>query len=118
MQGARRRPWWVPRTSRATPQTPQLTDLLAPLNPTVAHEQSALPTLRERADFPSFVVVASLLGLGPTASAPPRLRKNLPRSRPRGILRQAPGQVSPRTRLPAVPAESREDHKRSLIWNN
>src|ERR1700730_6055146 len=90
MQGARRRPWWVPRTSRATPQTPQLTDLLAPLNPTVAHEQSALPTLRERADFPSFVVVASLLGLDPTASAPPRLRKNLPRSRPRGILRQDP----------------------------
>src|ERR1700737_3100301 len=79
MQGARRRPWWAPRTSRATPQTPL-----------------SLPTLRERADFSSFVVVASLLELGPTASAPPRLRKNLPRSRPRGIPRQAPGGASRR----------------------
>src|SRR5713226_9083908 len=73
MQGARRRPWWLPRASRATPQTPL-----------------SLPTLRDRADFPSSIVVASLLGPGPTASAPPRLRGNLPRSRPREILRQAP----------------------------
>ena len=73
MQGAWRRPWRAPRTSRATPQTPL-----------------SLPTLRERADFPSSIVVASLLGPGPTASAPPRLRGNLPRSRPREILRQAP----------------------------
>src|SRR5882672_5365420 len=73
MQGARRRPWWVPRASRATPQTPL-----------------SLPTLRDRADFPSCGVVASLLGYYPTSSAPPCLRGNLPRSRPRGILRQAP----------------------------
>src|SRR5580658_2755283 len=73
MQGARRRPWWLPRASRATPQTPL-----------------SLPTLRDRADFPSSIVVASLLGPSPTASAPPRLRGNLPRSRPREILRQAP----------------------------
>jgi hypothetical protein len=33
MQGARRRPWWIPRPSRATPQTPL-----------------AEPTLRERTD--------------------------------------------------------------------
>src|SRR5258708_21144558 len=56
----------------------------------VALEQSALPTLRDRADFPSCGVVASLLGHYPIASAPPCLRGNLPRSRPRGILRQAP----------------------------
>src|SRR5260370_30811761 len=74
MHGARRRPWWLPRASRATPQTPL-----------------SLPTLRDRADFPSSIVVASSLGPGPTASAPPRLRGNLPRSRPREILRQAPG---------------------------
>src|SRR5882757_346796 len=74
MQGARRRPWRAPRASRATPQTPL-----------------CLPTLRDRADFPSLVVVASSLGFDPTTSAPPRLRGNLPRSRPRGILRQAPG---------------------------
>src|SRR5450631_4225579 len=61
------------RPSRATPQTPL-----------------SQPTRRERADFPSFVVVASSLGLDPTTSAPPRLRGNLPRSRPRRILRQAP----------------------------
>src|ERR1700726_3923620 len=73
MQGARRRPWWLPRASRATPQTPL-----------------SLPTLRDRADFPSCGVVASLLGAYPTASAPPCLRGNLPRSRPREILRQAP----------------------------
>jgi cell division septation protein DedD len=73
MQGARRRPWRAPRSSRATPQTPL-----------------SQPTRRERADFPSFVVVASSLGLDPTTSAPPRLRGNLPRSRPRRILRQAP----------------------------
>jgi len=73
MQGARRRPWWLPRASRATPQTPL-----------------SLPTLRDRADFPSCGVVASLLGIYPTSSAPPCLRGNLPRSRPRGILRQAP----------------------------
>src|SRR5260221_8983314 len=60
-------------TSRATPQTPL-----------------SLPTLRDRADFPSCGVVASLLGTYPTASAPPCLRGNLPRSRPRRILRQAP----------------------------
>src|SRR6266436_6766202 len=77
MQGARRRPWWLPRASRATPQTPL-----------------SLPTLRDRADFPSCGVVASLLGAYPTASAPPCLRGNLPRSRPRGILRQAPGTIS------------------------
>src|SRR5579859_7462567 len=63
----------VPRASRATPQTPL-----------------SLPTLRDRADFPSCGVVASLLGYYPTSSAPPCLRGNLPRSRPRGILRQAP----------------------------
>src|SRR5260221_9433472 len=63
----------VPRASRATPQTPL-----------------SLPTLRDRADFPSCGVVASLLGAYPTASAPPCLRGNLPRSRPRRILRQAP----------------------------
>src|SRR5882762_9707336 len=74
MQGARRRPWWLRRASRATPQTPL-----------------SLPTLRDRADFPSCGVVASLLGAYPTASAPPCLRGNLPRSRPREILRQAPG---------------------------
>src|SRR5260370_27008185 len=73
MQGARRRPWWIPRASRATPQTPL-----------------ALPTLRDRADFPSSIVVASLLGIDPTASAPPRLRGNLARSRSREILTQAP----------------------------
>src|SRR5882762_4077335 len=73
MQGARRGPWWLPRASRATPQTPL-----------------SLPTLRDRADFPSLVVVASSLGLDPTTSAPPRLRGNMPRSRPREILRQAP----------------------------
>src|ERR1700682_714849 len=73
MQGARRRPWWLPRASRATPQTPL-----------------SLPTLRDRADFPSCGVVASLLGAYPTASAPPCLRGNLPRSRPRETLRQAP----------------------------
>src|ERR1700674_3087217 len=73
MLGARRRPWWLPRASRATPQTPL-----------------SQPTRRDRADFPSLVVVASSLGLDPTASAPPRLRENLPRSRPREILRQAP----------------------------
>ena len=74
MQGARRRPWWLPRASRATPQTPL-----------------SLPTLRDRADFPSCGVVASLLGYYPTSSAPPCLRGNLPRSRPRRLLRQAPG---------------------------
>jgi hypothetical protein len=80
MQGARRGPWWIPRASRATPQTPL-----------------SLPTLRDRADFPSCGVVASLLGAYPTASAPPCLRGNLPRSRPREILRQAPGVVSSET---------------------
>src|ERR1700731_3590409 len=73
MQGARRRPWFIPRASRATPQTPL-----------------AEPTLRERTDLPSFVVVASSLGAYPTSSAPPRLKANPSRSRPRGILRQAP----------------------------
>jgi hypothetical protein len=66
MQGARRRPWRVPRSSRATPQTPL-----------------SLPTLRTLADFASCFVVASLLGIYPTASAPPRLKRNLPLSRPR-----------------------------------
>src|SRR5579859_1676502 len=80
----------VPRASRATPQTPHRTDPMACQDPTVAHEQRALPTLRDRADFPSCGVVASLLGIYPTSSAPPCLRGNLPRSRPRGILRQAP----------------------------
>src|SRR5437660_1393102 len=74
MQGARRRPWLIPRPSRATPQTPL-----------------AEPTLRDRTDLPSFVVVASSLGLDPTTSAPPRLKANPSRSRPRGIPRQAPG---------------------------
>src|ERR1700730_1490494 len=86
MQGARRRLWRARPASRATPQTPL-----------------SLPTLRERADFSSFVVVASLLGIDPTASAPPRLRKNLPRSRPRGVLRQAPA-VVPAPAIPVVPA--------------
>src|SRR5580693_4900574 len=63
----------APRPSRATPQTPL-----------------SQPTLRDRADFASSIVVASSLGLDPTTSAPPRLKRNLPRSRPRGILRQAP----------------------------
>src|SRR5271163_3986219 len=74
MQGARRGTWWVLRPNRATPQTPL-----------------TRPTLRDRADFASSIVVASLLGLDPTASAPPRLKPNPARSRPRGILRQAPG---------------------------
>src|SRR5450631_4714694 len=60
------------------------------VKPRNAADAPPLPTPRERADFPSFVVVASSLGLDPTASAPPRLRGNLPRSRPRRILRQAP----------------------------
>src|ERR1700688_175197 len=119
MQGARRRPWWLPRASRATPQTPQRTDPPARPNTMVALEQSALPTLRDRADFPSCGVVlgapaprpvgpprsrrssrlpadlvASLLGIYPTSSAPPCLRGNLPRSRPREILRQAPSRRS------------------------
>src|SRR5450631_745457 len=51
----------APRASRATPQTPL-----------------SQPTRKDRADFPSLVVVASSLGLDPTASAPPRLRGNLP----------------------------------------
>src|ERR1700720_1420727 len=80
-----------------------------------AYGQRSLPTLRDRADFPSCGVVlgapaprpvgpprsrrssrlpadlvASLLGHYPTSSAPPCLRGNLPRSRPREILRQAP----------------------------
>src|ERR1700674_642307 len=80
----------VPRASRATPQTPQRTDPPARPNTMVALEQSALPTLRTLADFPSCGVVASLLGIYPTSSAPPCLRGNLPRSRPREILRQAP----------------------------
>src|SRR6266705_1979839 len=79
--------------SRATPQTPQRTDPPARPNTTVALEQSALPTLRDRADFPSCGVVASLLGYYPTSSAPPCLRGNLPRSRPRRILRQAPKRI-------------------------
>src|SRR5580693_9116753 len=78
MQGARRGPWWALRPSRATPQTP-LTK----------------PTLRDRADFASSVVVASSLGVDPTSSAPPRLKRNLPRSRPRGLLRQAPRLAAP-----------------------
>src|ERR1700688_3482471 len=85
MQGARRRPWWLPRASRATPQTPL-----------------SLPTLRDRADFPSCGVVASSLGLDPTASAPPCLRGNLPRSRPREILRQAPRSRPIRVKLSAA----------------
>jgi len=72
------------------PQTPQRSDPPARPITLVALEQRALPTLRDRADFPSSIVVASLLGIHPTASAPPRLRGNLPRSRPREILRQAP----------------------------
>src|SRR6266446_3459483 len=51
-------------TSRATPQTPL-----------------SLPTLRDRADFPSCGVVASLLGAYPTASAPPCLRGEICRGR-------------------------------------
>src|SRR5712691_10930126 len=77
MPGARRGPWWLPRASRATPQTPL-----------------SLPTLRDRADFPSCGVVASSLGIYPTSSAPPCLRGNLPRSRPREILRQAPSLIA------------------------
>ncbi len=90
----------VLRTSRATPQTPQRTDPPARPNTMVALEQSALPTLRDRADFPSCGVVASLLGHYPTASAPPCLRGNLPRSRPREILRQAPCVLLPLWRAP------------------
>src|SRR6266852_5990068 len=104
MQGARRRPWWLPRASRATPQTPQRTDPPARSNTMVALEQSALPTLRDRADFPSCGVVASLLGIHPTSSAPPCLRGNLPRSRPREILRQAPWAAAPLA--PLRPAEN------------
>src|SRR5580692_1187624 len=59
MQGARRRAWLIPRPSRATPQTPL-----------------AEPTRRDRTDLPSLIVVASLLGIDPTASAPPRLKAN------------------------------------------
>src|SRR5258707_9459970 len=90
VRGARCRRWWLPRASRATPQTAHRTDPLIRHGTTVAHEQTALPTLRDRADFPSCGVVASLLGYYPTSSAPPCLRGNLPRSRPRRILRQAP----------------------------
>src|SRR3984893_5147768 len=78
MQGARRGPWWFPRASRATPQTPL-----------------SLPTLRDRADLPSCGVLASLLGIYPTSSAPPCLRGNLPRSRPREMLRQPRGSAPP-----------------------
>src|SRR5260370_24967396 len=63
----------MPRPSRAPPQTPL-----------------PEPTLRERTDLPSFVVVVSSLGSNPTSSAPPRLKANPSRSRPRGTLRQAP----------------------------
>jgi hypothetical protein len=74
MQGARRRPWWLPRASRATPQTPHRTDPLTRQGATVAHEQMALPTLRTLADFPSCGVV---LG-APCASpcGPPRSRRS------------------------------------------
>jgi len=34
-----------------------------------------LPTLRDRADFASCFVVASSLGVDPTSSAPPRLKR-------------------------------------------
>src|SRR5208282_6669069 len=78
MQGARRRPWRALRPRRATPQT-----------------HVSRPTLRDRADFASSVVVASSLGVDPTTSAPPRLKRNLPRSRPRGLLRQAPSTEAP-----------------------
>ena len=80
---------WIVRGERM-PQTPHLSDPMACLGPTVAHEHRSLPTLRDRADFPSCGVVASLLGHYPIASAPPCLGGNLPRSRPREILRQAP----------------------------
>src|ERR1700730_16550034 len=93
MQGARRRPWWLPRASRATPQTPL-----------------SLPTLRDRADFPSCGVVASLLGAYPTASAPPCLRGNLPRSRPREILRQAPYMVN------SVFVKRHSDGEDAMLW--
>src|SRR5258708_21146295 len=97
MQGARSRPWWAPRASRATPQTPL-----------------AEPTLRERTDLPSFVVVASSLGSNPTSSAPPRLKANPSRSRPRGILRQAPSIVESRivARQPLLRALARS-HQRT-----
>src|SRR6202795_939353 len=78
-------------TSRATPQTPL-----------------SLPTLRDRADFPSSIVVASSLGPSPTASAPPRLRGNLPRSRPREIPTQAP--------KPEVISLPHETARRPRIW--
>src|ERR1022692_176448 len=105
---------WIVRGERM-PQTPHRTDLVDCQCPTVAHEHRSLPPLRTLADFPSCGVVlgapcaspcgpprsrrssrlpadlvASLLGHYPTASAPPCLRGNLPRSRPREILRQAP----------------------------
>src|SRR5271168_1940464 len=72
-----REPRWLCKGAdarRATPQTPL-----------------AEPTLRERTDLASFIVVASSLGAYPTSSAPPRLKPNPSRSRPRGILRQVPG---------------------------
>src|SRR3981189_3629672 len=74
-------------------------------SPPVAYEQRSLPTLRDRADFPSCGVVASLLGHYPTASAPPCLRGNLPRSRPREILRQAPGRTRHPWRTGSLPLQ-------------
>jgi hypothetical protein len=53
---------WIVRGERM-PQTPHRTDPLTRQGATVAHEQTAQPTLRDRTYFLSFVVVASLLGL-------------------------------------------------------
>src|SRR5271165_466081 len=93
MQGARRRPWLIPRPSRATPQT-----------------ALAEPTLRDRTDLPSFIVSTPYL-LDPTASAPPRLKATPSRSRPPGMLRQAPG--SDYNRAVAL-SEKQKKHLRRL----
>jgi len=57
--------------------------------PCNAADAPLLATLRDRADFPSCGVVASLLGSTQTSSAPPCLRE-ICRVAPRRILRQAP----------------------------
>jgi len=54
MQGARRRPWWLPTGK-----------------PCNAADAPLLANPSDRADFPSCGVVASLLGTYPTSSAPP-----------------------------------------------
>jgi len=80
LQGARRRPWWVPRQAVQRRRAP----LLQPFG---TGQISLMRRCR------------SLLGHYPTASAPPCLRGNLPRSRPRRILRQAPGTLPQNNRV-------------------